>query len=283
MEDKVLGVKIDYIRIDQAVETVKSWLQKRKKCYVVTPNPEMIVDAQGDKTFKLALNEADLAIPDSPRLGWASTFINSDNPIFRLIYLPFFIFPKIIVQNTYPTTTGVDLMEELISLSEEKAYTTAYLGGSFSVADKLLECLRAKHPKLKIAFCSGNIKVRYDGQTDFDIEKYKMTGSKSIKSNRRSKTDLNPHILSQKIDILFVGFGHKKQEKWMYQNLPKLNTKVMIGVGGAFDYLSGSVPRAPLLVRELGFEWLFRFIIQPWRIKRFWKLPVFLYKVMTSS
>ena len=44
--------------------------------------------------------------------------------------------------------------------------------------------------------------------------------------------------------------------------------KVFMGVGGAFDYISGKIPRAPVFIRELGFEWLFRLVIQPWRIKR---------------
>lgn len=71
-----------------------------------------------------------------------------------------------------------------------------------------------------------------------------------------------------KTDILFVAFGHPKQEKWIYQNLPKIPVKLAMGVGGAFDYLSGKVPRAPIWIRNLRLEWLFRLILQPWRIKR---------------
>lgn len=83
-----------------------------------------------------------------------------------------------------------------------------------------------------------------------------------------------------KTDILFVAFGHPKQEKWIYQNLPKIPVKVAMGVGGAFDYLSGRVPRAPKLVRDLGFEWLFRLAVQPWRIKRQFSLLKYLWLIM---
>lgn len=69
-------------------------------------------------------------------------------------------------------------------------------------------------------------------------------------------------------DLLFVALGHPRQEKWIYENLPKMPVKVAMGVGGAFDYFSGRVPRAPLWMRNLGFEWLFRLITQPWRVKR---------------
>ena len=69
-------------------------------------------------------------------------------------------------------------------------------------------------------------------------------------------------------DILFVAFGSPKQEKWIYENLPKLDVTVAIGVGGSFDFISGKVKRAPVFIRNLGLEWLFRLIIQPWRVKR---------------
>lgn len=276
---KLLGIKIDYVRIDQSCEIVSEWLKKRGKHYIVTPNPEMIVDSKFNTEFKLALNEASLAVPDSPRLGWASQIIKTKNPFFRLTYFPFFLFPQLLGRKNYPTTKGIDLMEELIRLSQEKAFTTAYLGGSKTVADKLRKCLRAKYPRLKIAFCLGGIRVDKNGKTNFDIENNKKILSKDVKRYH----GINPHELSKNADILFVAFGHIKQEIWMQENLPKLNAKIMMGVGGAFDYLSGSVPRAPRILQSLGLEWLFRFFVQPWRIKRFWKLPYFLYMVMSSK
>lgn len=283
MKNQLLGVNVDYLTMDQAVDFINKWLQSRGKHYIVTPNPEMVVDTQSDLSFRKALNGADMAIADSPRLGWGSLVASTKNPFLRLILCPFFLFPQIIAQNDYPIVAGTDLMEELIKLSEEKAYTTAYLGATNKVADKLYKCLRVKYPKLKIVFCSGNVNVNENGEIDFDINKYKMSESKDIKSTHSKIIKPNPHILAQKIDILFVAFGHKKQEKWMRINSPKLNARVMMGVGGAFDYLSGSVPRAPLILRELGLEWVFRLVVQPWRIKRFWKLVKFVYMVMTAK
>lgn len=70
------------------------------------------------------------------------------------------------------------------------------------------------------------------------------------------------------IDILFVAFGAPKQEFWISENLEKLPVKIAVGVGGAFDYISGKTPRAPGFIRNIGLEWLFRLIVQPWRIKR---------------
>jgi len=67
---------------------------------------------------------------------------------------------------------------------------------------------------------------------------------------------------------LFVAFGAPKQEFWISENLNKIPVKVAIGVGGAFDYISGKIPRAPRFIRNIGFEWLFRLVVQPWRMKR---------------
>lgn len=280
MSDYLMGVKIDFLSMDQAVEICLKWLKKRGKYYIATPNPEMVVDSQSDSDFKLALNKADLAIADSTRLGWAKLVIDQESFILRWFYAGLFGFPKLIPElKYYRVTRGVDLMEKLIAVSEEKGFTTAYLGGSREVALKLHECLGQKYPRLKILFCSGNVEVAEDGKMSFDTQRYNNTLSKDIKSN----IPLNPHILSRKIDILFVAFGHKKQEKWMNKNLGKLNARIMVGVGGAFDYLSGSVPRAPKFLRDAGLEWIFRLTIQPWRVKRFWKLFRFVYMVLAAG
>jgi N-acetylglucosaminyldiphosphoundecaprenol N-acetyl-beta-D-mannosaminyltransferase len=59
--------------------------------------------------------------------------------------------------------------------------------------------------------------------------------------------------------------------------------KVMMGVGGAFDYLSGSIPRAPKVWQQYGFEWLYRLIQQPWRAKRFLSLIKFTMLILNGK
>ncbi|MBU1500078.1 WecB/TagA/CpsF family glycosyltransferase [Patescibacteria group bacterium] len=82
-----------------------------------------------------------------------------------------------------------------------------------------------------------------------------------------------------KPDLLFVALGMGKQEKWIVDNLPKLNVKVAMGVGGALDQIAKPWLRAPKLVRQIGLEWLYRLIFQPRRIKRQWQLVRFLVKI----
>ena len=139
--------------------------------------------------------------------------------------------------------SGTDLMESLVKLAAGKDYTIGLLGGRDGVADLCAERLVREYPSLKVVFIS---------------EEWK----KALKST---------------IDILFVAFGHPKQEIWIYENLPKIPVKVAMGVGGAFDYISGKVHRAPGWIRSLGLEWLFRLILQPWRAKRQLALIKYIY------
>lgn len=143
---------------------------------------------------------------------------------------------------------GVDIAERVCKEVSEKPITVGFLGGEPSVAQKTAECLKDKYRELKVAFALSEL------QKD-EFSKYPC-------------------------DILFVAFGSPKQEKWIYENLSTLDAKVVIGVGGAFDFISGKVRRAPLFVRRLGLEWLFRLIIQPWRIKRQIKLIYFVLLVI---
>jgi len=70
-------------------------------------------------------------------------------------------------------------------------------------------------------------------------------------------------------EILLVGLGSPKQEKFIYENLSKMpSVKLAIGVGGAFDFISGRVRRAPKVFQKIGLEWLWRLFIQPQRAKR---------------
>ncbi len=145
------------------------------------------------------------------------------------------------------TTPGIDVMEELVKLAAEKSFTIGLLGGRGDVANKTAECLKKKYPKLKVTFAESGGEVDLDG---------------TMSTNRPFGGSLPT------TNLLFVAFGPPKQEKWIAKNLEDLDVKVAMGVGGAFDYISGKVPRAPRWIRSLGFEWLFRLIIQPWRIKR---------------
>lgn len=257
MRVKILGVEIDKISLNQSLEIIENWLTKDGQHYVVTPNLEFILDAQKDEEFRRVLNKADLSIPDSSRIGWILHFYHQTNILKRLITFPLILIPRVY---RFDTIAGTDLMEALIKRANEKGFTIGFLGGGKGVANRVSERLRKKYQKLKVGYIDNGGVINKQGDW--------------VEGNR---------LTFSKVDILFVAFGHIKQEKWIAKNLSKLPVKIAIGVGGAFDYFSGDVLRAPGLIRELGFEWLFRLISQPWRIKRQFKLAKFLFKFVVHS
>ena len=69
-------------------------------------------------------------------------------------------------------------------------------------------------------------------------------------------------------DVVWVGLGLPKQERWMYEHRDKLNAPVAVGVGAAFKFISGRVRRAPTWMGDHGLEWMWRFAQEP---KRVWR------------
>jgi N-acetylglucosaminyldiphosphoundecaprenol N-acetyl-beta-D-mannosaminyltransferase len=257
MKTNILGVEIDKITEAEAVAQVLKWVKSGGKHYIVTPNIEFVMLCQEDSEFRRTLNKADLAIPDSARFGWAEYELKQKSFFDKLIAWPLFLTPKIF---KFPVTTGTDLTSELIKESQEKGLTIGFLGGQPKIAVKLLERLKDKYPKLKIGLLLADVQVNTDGEI--------VAGKEQLQAQELP------------LDILFVAFGQRKQEKWIIKNLDTFPAKVMIGVGGALDYLSGDVSRAPALMRSLGLEWLYRVILQPWRIKRFGNLVRFIFLVL---
>jgi len=95
-----------------------------------------------------------------------------------------------------------------------------------------------------------------------------------------------PHILERlrkaRPDLLFVAYGAPQQDLWIARYQPELGIPVAMGVGGAFDFIAGVVPRAPRWMREIGLEWLYRLIRQPWRWRRMLALPRFVLAVLAA-
>lgn len=137
---------------------------------------------------------------------------------------------------------GRTLVQKLCEMSKFKIF---YLGGKNGVAEAMTR--------------------KYGGASD--------SGHDDIKSQiQNSKSQINLKIINKinnyKPDILFVAYGAPYQEKWLYANRYSLNAKVIMGVGGAFDYLTERSKLPPEWVNKAGLEWLWRLVHEPWRWKR---------------
>jgi N-acetylglucosaminyldiphosphoundecaprenol N-acetyl-beta-D-mannosaminyltransferase len=82
--------------------------------------------------------------------------------------------------------------------------------------------------------------------------------------------------------VLLLAYGAAAEEAWLARNLDRSGAIIGLGVGGAFDFISGRVRRAPPWMRQLGLEWLYRLGHQPWRWRRMLALPRFVARVLTQ-
>lgn len=122
------------------------------------------------------------------------------------------------------------------------------------------------HKDYRVFFLGGR-----DGVAKELASKYGFEGDEGEKDIRNGETD-SVRILSSikkaHPDVLLVAYGAPWQEKWIAKHLKDIEAKVVIGVGGAFDYLAGRASVPPVWVADAGFEWLWRLVHEPWRIKR---------------
>ncbi len=159
--------------------------------------------------------------------------------------------------------TGVDLMEDLLNLASKMSLRVLFIGGKEKLAESLADCYSQKHPQAK-----------FKG----------IEGIKNIKNPQKNEEKKIFSIVSlYKPHFVFVAFGSPDQELWIERHKDKFNHCLVMGVGGAFDFLGGRVPRAPVFFRKLGLEWFFRLIIQPWRWKRQLRLIEFVWLVIKEK
>jgi len=142
---------------------------------------------------------------------------------------------------------GPDLMLAVMEATRDKPVRHFFYGGQEGVAEDLKTKLERRFPGLQIAgtFCPPFRALNQDevGQ-------------------------LQDKVHAAKADIFWVGLSTPKQERFMAEYLPQLDTSVMVGVGAAFDFHSGRVRQAPAWIQHHGLEWLYRVMQEPRRLWR---------------
>ena len=147
---------------------------------------------------------------------------------------------------------GTDLFEFLCAVAPEKDLKIFLLGGRPGAADEAAKLLRSRHPRLNIV---GTYCPPYGFEKD---------------ATELSK--INQIIKETAPQLLFVGLGAPKQEKWIYSNYQELKVPVSLGIGVSFELVAGTVQRAPKWMQKTGLEWFFRLLVEP---RRLWKRYVF--------
>lgn len=224
------GVPVDPVTFDEAILRCEEMLADGEQHVIVTPNPEMAVRAAKDEEFSRILWKADLALADGYGLKLMA------NVSGRKI-------PEVV--------TGVDFALALAGIAEQEHCSVYLLGGGEGIAERAAERLRKHYPKLKIAGAESGGRIRYDH------------------GEWRQDEGLLDRIRKEEPVMLLVALGHGKQERWIRDHLKELpSVRLAIGIGGALDFISGKVRRAPGLMRKVHLEWFWRLLRQPWRIFR---------------
>ena len=154
---------------------------------------------------------------------------------------------------------GFDLTQNVFEKIKDIDYKVYFFGGAPGIASTAAKKMMNKYKGLNIV------------------------GTRNGYFNKDDEKQIIEEIKKSGADILLVGLGAPKQEKWIYDHITFSGAKVCIGVGGSFDVMSGNVKRAPKIFCKLGLEWFYRLITQPTRIKRMMRLPKFAIKVLKEK
>jgi N-acetylglucosaminyldiphosphoundecaprenol N-acetyl-beta-D-mannosaminyltransferase len=242
----IMGVRIDNVTMDEVMGTIEDKISKSEQYVIYTPNTEFIMMCREDDEFKDYMNSSDINIPDGIGLIYAAKIKN--HPLKEKV-------------------AGFDLSLKMLELADRKGFKLFAIGGKPGVAQSAMEKVHEKYPGIKIAgTCHGYFKGAHLGQGGHEEE-----------------LKVLDEINKAEPDILFVGFGAKKQEQWIQFNKDKINAKIIIGNGGTLDGLAGNVKRAPEIFIKLGLEWFYRLLQEPQRISRQKVLPIFMLNVIFGN
>ena len=228
-KESFFGVDVSVLTYELLRTKIIEDIKNNVKSTIIAINPEKLMTARKNLELKKLLNSSTYKIADGVGVVIAS---------------------KIKRRNIRSRVTGIDCMDMLCQLSNDKGYKIFMYGAREETISKAKVNLKNKYPNIKIVgYING-----YEKNKDLIIKK----------------------INEAKPDILFVALGSPKQEFWIKENMEKLDVNIFQGVGGSFDVLSENIKRAPKWMQNIGLEWFYRLIKEPSRIGRQLKLFKFL-------
>jgi len=202
----IAGLNIDNFSYDEVILRISDIIKSGKKEYMVTVNPEMVLNASVDGHFFDVLSEANILTPDGIGILWAAYYLImpvKKNKIWKILQLFGSLFsvmfaPKKLRSVLKERVTGADLFPKIIDGSQVEGWKIFLLGSKKGVAKKAKSKLLKTYPK-------ANIVDYYSGSPHPDEEK-----------------EICRLINNASPDILFVAYGSPNQELWIYRNIVKL-------------------------------------------------------------
>jgi N-acetylglucosaminyldiphosphoundecaprenol N-acetyl-beta-D-mannosaminyltransferase len=230
---RIFGVRLDHLASEARLRDLcLRSLDGDRAIRIFTPNPEILLHARSDPTYATVLRSADLALPD----GAGVAMIESLRAGRRIRRWP-----------------GVEIGELLVRIAAERDSSVAFVGGGDGVAERAAERWRQTLPGVRIAVAGGGVPISEDGVVD----------------PAEQDPDLTRAVAASSPAIVLVGFGAPKQERWIARNADTVpSARIVMGVGGSFDMWADQLRRAPVALRRLGLEWVWRLALEPQRLPR---------------
>ncbi|MAO64162.1 MAG: glycosyltransferase [Balneola sp.] len=166
---------------------------------------------------------------------------------------------KYLYNRSVDRITGSDSLEKICAACTTLDQSVFFYGAGPGVADKAASILVTRNPGLRVegVYAPDSPDIYYE-----DLP-------------------LSTQIELKHSSVVFVALGAPSQEKWIYDNMHHLTRcRLIIGIGGSFDFIAGTQKRAPLFLRKSGLEWMYRLYKEPARWRRMLRLPLFVLNIL---
>ncbi|MGE4218223.1 MAG: WecB/TagA/CpsF family glycosyltransferase [Alphaproteobacteria bacterium] len=228
MRENILGVPVDMLTLQDAVAAAEGWVRDGGRRYVCLLDARSVLAARDDPAVAQAMAGAALAGPDGMPLVWLGR--RRGHRVGR-VYGPDFMTALMAATSRWP----------------DRPCRHALVGSTPAVLALLERRLRIRHPDAAIVGTVAPPMGAWDAVEDGRIR---------------------AALEALAADIVWVGLSSPHQDLWMAHQRDRLSAPLLVGVGAAFDFLSGNKPQAPRWLRHLGLEWLFRLATEPRRLAK---------------
>jgi len=236
----ILNCPIDKLTMDETLNKIDQSIQNKMHLQHVVVNAAKMVHMQKNKELYDSVVSSDIINADGQAVVWAS---------------------KVLGQPLPERVAGIDLMQNLVKLADEKSYKVFFFGAKEEVVKGVVD--------------------KYSAMYSQDI----IAGYRNGYFNKEDEESIAREIAESGADILFVAISSPTKEIFLNTYKDVINTPFIMGVGGSFDVVSGKVSRAPLWMQKYALEWFYRFLQEP---RRMWKRylytnSMFLYYVFKAK
>jgi len=238
----VLGVRVDRLTQRQALDSIEQMIARRRASGNTIPCKQVVT--VNPEFVMAAQHDHDFRVAINSA---ALVMADGTGVVWATRYLH---------QPAPERVTGTDTVHALAQRCAASGYRLYLLGAAPGIAEAAGARLQELVPGLEIA-------GTYAGSPALNEE-----------------DEIIERVRAAQADVLCVAYGAPAQELWIWRNLARLPVAVAMGVGGAYDFLSGRQQRAPERMRRVGLEWLYRLYREPWRWKRMLALPNFAVRVV---